>query len=347
MNAFAIHEFTKDTFNILNYKGITKQFHEKGYVVARDIISKNAVINLRQGIEGKIDACAKQLGCFKEDYLKSVSRWVDPSPVTSCVSPCIVNKLSQAAQMVINKPVYQQKMNVICKNAYCTGTIPYHQDISYSPQSPYEFSLWVALDDISQDAGPLEVIPGSHLLPLKPAVDFWSPDYKQDISLKHRAEKLVLKAGDAIFFDSRLWHGSDENTGLSSRYALVVRWSSEGWKFTQPIPPIEPSFFGLWTSGKVTEDILAMGLKILFDMSEPDFIKLLDIWLQFIQERSLPFPCDTLSVLESFKKLRILHLAHTFHNGGDAIGTVYKDIWEKFLSPLKKCVSEIEKKRNL
>ena len=337
----------KNEFNGVDQSAFSRQFFEKGYAVAGYVMSKTAVANLRQEIEWKIDACAKQLGCLKENYLKSVSRWVDPSPVTSCVSPSILNKLSQAAQMAVNKPVYQQKMNVICKNAYCTGAIPYHQDISYSPQSPYEFSLWVALDDISQDAGPLEVIPESHLLPLKPAVDFWSPDYKQNTSLEHRAEKLVLKAGDAVFFDSRLWHGSGENRDLSSRYALVVRWSSEGWKFNQPIPPIEPRFFGLWTSGKVTEDILTSGLKILFDRSEPDFVKLLDVWMQFIQERSLPFPCDAGSALESFKNLKILHLAHTSHNGGDATGTVYKNIWEEFLSPLKDYVSEIEKKRNL
>lgn len=331
----------------IDHPGMTQQFHEKGYAVVRRVVFQNSIRNLRQEIEIKVNACAKQLGFLKEDYLTSVSRWVDPSPITSCVTPHMLKKLSQTAQALIRKPVYPKKMNVICKNAHSTGPIPYHQDISYSPQDPYEFSMWVALNDISSDSGPLEVIPGSHLLPLKPAVDFWSPNYKPDPSLKDRAVKLTLEAGDVVFFDARLWHGSSDNRDLSSRYALVVRWSSEGWEFNQLIPPIEPDFFGLWTSGKVTADLLATGLRVIFNRFEPDFIKLLDIWMQYLQENPLPFVADISNVLGAFKNLKILHLAHTFHNGGDATGTVYKNIWEKFLSPLKDYVSDIEKKRNL
>ena len=66
-----------------------------------------------------------------------------------------------------------------------------------------------------------------------------------------------------MLFDSRLWHGSDENTDFSSRYALVVRWSRKNWKPEQSIPPIEPDFFGLWTCGRDTEEILARGLRII------------------------------------------------------------------------------------
>jgi ectoine hydroxylase-related dioxygenase (phytanoyl-CoA dioxygenase family) len=334
-------------FEGIDHPSITQQFYEKGYAVVKRVMSRNSTRDLRQKIEIKVDACAKQLGGLKKDYLISVSRWVDPSPITSCVAPSILEKLFQAAQALIKNPIRFKKMNVICKNAYSTGPIPYHQDISYSPQDPYEFSMWVALNDISSDSGPLEVIPKSHLLPLKPAVDFWSPNYKPDLSLKNSAVKLILEAGDVVFFDARLWHGSGDNRDLSSRYALVIRWSSEGWQFNQRIPPIEPDFFGLWTSGKVTEDLLATGLKVIFNRSASDFINLLDIWMQYLQETALPFVSDISDALESFKNLKTLHLAHTLHNGGDATGTVYKNIWEKFLSPLKDYISSIEQKRNL
>lgn len=334
-------------FYTIDHPDITHKFNEEGYAVIKQVISNKTAVDLRKIIELKIDSCAKQLGCLKEDYLTSVSRWVDPSPITAGVSPLILRRLHEAAQKFIKKPVHLKKMNVICKNAHCTGAVPYHQDISYSPQDPYEFSMWVALNDISGDSSPLEVIPESHLLPLKPAVDFWSPHYEADTSLKLRTKKLILEAGDAVFFDSRLWHGSGKNKDLSSRYALASRWSSEDWKFKQLIPAIEPNFFGLWTSGKMTEDLLAEGLCVLFKKSEADFIKLLDVWMQYLQENSLPFLVDVSSALASFKNLKILHLAHNHHNGGDAVGTVYRNIWEKFLSPLKVYVSEIEMKRTL
>ena len=336
-----------NTSDHIIHSDIAQHFHEEGYVVVKRVVSKNVAVDLRQIIEQKIDYCAKQLGFPKEDYLTSVSRWVDPSPVTAGVSRLVMGKLRQTAQEFMKKPVSLKKMNVICKNQHCTGSVPYHQDISYSPQAPYEFSMWVALNNISGNASPLEVTPRSHLLPLKPAVDFWSPQYKPDANLKLYAKKVILEAGDAVFFDSRLWHGSGENKDLSSRYALATRWSSKDWDYIEPIPAIEPNFFGLWTSGKMTEDLLANGLMALYGRSEPDFVKLLDIWMQYLHESSLPFWVDISSALTSFKDLKILHLAHTHHNGGDAVGTVYRNFWEKFLSPLKEYVSEIEEKRNL
>jgi ectoine hydroxylase-related dioxygenase (phytanoyl-CoA dioxygenase family) len=328
----------------IEHPGITEQFYEQGYAVAKGVLSKDVAEDLRKKIEFEIEVCAKQLGCLKEEYVFSASRWAHPSPITSCVSSRTVEKLSSVAQTLIKRPVQFKKMNVICKIPHSSG-VPYHQDISYSPQDPYEFSIWVALNDLSEKSAPLEVIPASHYLPLKPAVDFWSPNYRSDSSLKCRAKKNILNAGDAVFFDSRLWHGSAQNTDLFSRYALVTRWCSEGWKLDQPIPPVEPDFFGLWTSGEITQKLLAQGLEILFNRSEADFVKIIDSWMQYLQENptALPFVCDTRGSLEFFKRLKILHFAHTFHNGGDATGTVYKGIWEKFLSSLKEYLSQVQK----
>jgi ectoine hydroxylase-related dioxygenase (phytanoyl-CoA dioxygenase family) len=322
-------------------------FQEKGYVVAQGILNASMAKELKERIKSQIGDCAQQLGYTTKDYLSAVSRWVAPSPVTSPVDLYTLNTLEQAAQSFAGKPVQLKKMNVICKNAHCTGSIAYHQDICYSPEEPYEFSIWLALDDVPLSSAPLEVIPSSHLLPLKPAIDFWSPHYEEDPSLKPSALKLPVKAGDAIFFDSRLWHGSGNNKAPSSRYALVTRWVSEGWGANQSIPTIEPDFFGMWTCGAMTEKLLSQGLKILYNISISNFIKLIDTWTQIIQENTLPFVINVGSTLESFKNLKILHLAHKYHHGGDAIGIVYKSLWHTLLAPLEEYLENIEKERNV
>lgn len=324
-----------------------RQFYEKGYSVATHVLSKSTTREIRQGIDTQIELCVKQLGCSRESYLGAVSRWADPSPVTAAIPCYVLETLIQTARAFIKKPVSLKKMNIICKNAYCRGSVPYHQDISYSPEDPYEFSMWVALDDVSKGSGPLEVIPESHLFPIEPAVDFWSPLYEPNDSLTSCAKKLILTAGDGVFFDSRLWHGSGENKESSSRYALVVRFVSDGWIPDQPIPPIRPNFFGLWTSGKMTEDLLQKGLRIIFNEVESDFIKLIEIWMCHIQEKSLPFLCDAERALECLRALKIIHLAHTAHNGGDAPGTIYKTCWATFLSPLNDYVVGEQNKGNL
>jgi len=334
-------------FDNLNHPDIGKAFHQDGYFIIKDVLSRNIATKLREEIDTKIDICSQQLTCSKEEYLSAVSRWVDPSVITSAVTPQILEDLTGTARTFVNNPVQLKKMNIICKNAHCTGSIAYHQDITYTPLDPYQFSMWIALNDVSMDMAPLEVIPGSHLEPLKPAVDFWSPGYKSDPALLLRAVKLVVMAGDAVFFDSRLWHGSGENKLLASRYALVTRWVSDGWKYDQPIPTLEPHYFGMWTSGKMTEDILSKGLDVLFNKSTSDFVELLDTWMQIIQERSLPFVTNVGSIFESFKKLKILHLAHKHHNGGDATGNIYKILWNTFLSPLEDYMVHLEKKRSM
>ncbi|WP_409014043.1 phytanoyl-CoA dioxygenase family protein [Arsenophonus sp.] len=44
--------------------------------------------------------------------------------------------------------------------------IPYHQDISYSRDDPYEFSLWLALQDVNLSDGVLEFLPYSQKIKL-------------------------------------------------------------------------------------------------------------------------------------------------------------------------------------
>lgn len=335
-----------NVFDHLDESNVGVTFQNDGYFILKEGLSKNIATELREAIDLKIDICSHHLACSREEYLSAVSRWVDPSVVTSAVTPQILESLINIAQSFINKPVQLKKMNIICKNAHCAGSIAYHQDITYTLQDPYQFSMWIALNDVSIEMAPLEVIPGSHLQPLKPAVDFWSPHYKPNPSLQLQAAKLVVETGDAIIFDSRLWHGSGENKLLASRYALVTRWVCEGWQYNQPIPALEPHFFGMWTSGKMTEDILSKGLAILFNKSASDFVELLDTWMQIIQERLLPFQTNVGSSIESFKKLKLLHLAHKNHNGGDSTGNVYKTLWYNFLSPLEDYLKIIEIRRS-
>jgi hypothetical protein len=320
-------------------------FQDQGFLVMRNVIPLSEIRFLKKTLIKNIKKCSEQLDVSEKEYLSAVSRWVSPSPIIPYLSPFLLKSLIESSQKIVSGDPVLTKFNIICKNAYCSGSVPYHQDIAYSSQEPYQFSGWLALDDIVEDSGPLEVIPGSHLNLISPAVDFWSPDFVPDLSLKKLAKKILLAAGDIVFFDSRLWHGSPENKALSSRYALVTRWKTKNWAPLQPIPPIEAKYFGMWTAGQITQEVLSEGFQIFFQRQESDFIKLIDSWIEKIKNGSLPFYIDPPLVIESLKKVKILHLAYLKHNGGDATGTLYKNLWECFLSPLKNSFQAVEQKR--
>jgi ectoine hydroxylase-related dioxygenase (phytanoyl-CoA dioxygenase family) len=324
---------------------VQKDFKLNGYYVARGVVPENLIKKTRERILQTIKDCSQDIAVSQNDYLSSVSRWVSPSPITSAVTNSLLEHVSQATQNLLGETPHLSKFNVICKNNQCRDAVPYHQDISYSPENPYQVSAWLALQDVPDDAGPLEVIPGSHKEPLKSAVDFWSPEYKPDPSLKMRARKLPLFAGDVVFFDSSLWHGSSENLARISRYAIVTRWTTKTWQPPQLIPPIKPSYFGMWTSGELTQEILSQGAHLFFQSKGENFVKLLELWIDKLQQISLPFSLDKGLVIESLKQIKILHLAHLKHNGGDATGNLYKNLWQSFLCPLKTYVETIEPKR--
>jgi len=281
---------------------VDKAFESQGYVILQQLISSDVVQSLKTSIERGIEFCAKDIGCSEEAYLAAVSRWVDPSPVTAGIAQEWIDRIRGQLSDWAGEAVCLNKMNIICKNAYCTGAVPLHQDISYSSDNPYQFSTWIALDPVTVHNGPLVVVPGSHLEGIFPAVDFWSPQYEAP---EKKTISLPVEKGDGICFDSRLWHGSPPSQTFAPRFAWVLRWKTKNWNLKEKIPSPEPLPNGMWNCRETVIKYLSKGFK-----SPPnDLAELIELY------PSTP----------SLEKLKILHLASTKHNGGDAMGTIYKE----------------------
>ena len=72
------------------------------------------------------------------------------------------------------------------------------------------FSLFVALQDVTQDMGPTELLLGSHIAE--------AHDYLSSLGAENVVEagmqpvhSMELQCGDAFLFDSRLWHRGGGN----------------------------------------------------------------------------------------------------------------------------------------
>lgn len=102
---------------------------------------------------------------------------------------------------------------------------------SYIP-SPGEHTwvmqVVVALEDTNPENGCTVVVPGSHL-----SGKFTDRDYKG-------AVPLSMKKGSVAFWDSRLWHGTTENTSTRSRWALIgtfsAWWVKPAMDYTKSLP---------------------------------------------------------------------------------------------------------------
>jgi hypothetical protein len=91
----------------------------------------------------------------------------------------------------------------------------------------------------------------------------------------------------------------------------------------------------MWTCNTVATNILHTGLYNLNINTENKLENLLDIWKKLIRNDGLPFSVDKEAAIEAIRNIKILHNGYIKHNGGDAAGIHYANLWNSLLKPLK------------
>lgn len=105
----------------------------------------------------------------------------------------------------------------------------WHQDMRYwSFDRPQLISVWLALGAETQNNGALRVIPASHLVALDrgqfDAAFFLRDDLAQNRELIGAAVPVELAAGDALFFDCKLFHAAGANETAEVKLSLVFTY---------------------------------------------------------------------------------------------------------------------------
>lgn len=133
-----------------------------------------------------------------------------------------------------------------------------HSDMVHFNSIPHRFmcGVWVALEDITPDNGPLHYYPGSHKLPFydmidmgikasdnietKKAIMTYAVDYANFIekmvqALKLRKEILTIKKGQGMIWSANLLHGGEMiNTPGASRLSQVSHYYFENCIYYVP-----------------------------------------------------------------------------------------------------------------
>ena len=131
-----------------------------------------------------------------------------------------------------------------CKLAGDDREVPFHQDATYWPFHPFRaVTVWLAVDDVTSEAGPMCFLPGSHLEGKRT----WRRRTDNVVLglevLDPRSQKdpfpLLLKAGQFSLHTDLLVHGSGPNRSVNRRCGLTLRYvpthvwlqdeSARGW----------------------------------------------------------------------------------------------------------------------
>ncbi|MEM7164407.1 MAG: cupin domain-containing protein [Planctomycetota bacterium] len=113
----------------------------------------------------------------------------------------------------------------------------WHTDLESSDPNGKTVTVWLALKDCTPESS-LQVIPGSHLFgqtvqEVRAADGMTRGDSGPEDALRWAQQRdansqlmtLATSDGEAVFFDGRLWHGTD-NTSTVTRTALLLQYAT-------------------------------------------------------------------------------------------------------------------------
>ncbi len=144
----------------------------------------------------------------------------------------------------LNHPVFEELAKAIypggvsvyrallmTKAAETGGTyLPWHQDggLFWGLDRDPTLQVWTALDDAPEDAGCVEVFPGSHKGGLaRPVGGVVPPDIVNTTRAEQEALLLPAKAGEVLLIHNHLWHRSNVNKTGKPRRAFTVCYMND------------------------------------------------------------------------------------------------------------------------
>lgn len=130
-----------------------------------------------------------------------------------------------------------------------TFAVPWHQDL-YRDEGIGEISnisCWIAIEDVTEASGCVELVRGSSRLTEKDFV--FGADYQAGLAAGGPLEpptnvdagdvvKMVLKAGQFFIFDQLTLHGSGPNRTANTRIGLALRFMPPGAEAKLDVPCI-------------------------------------------------------------------------------------------------------------
>ncbi len=196
-------------------------YHEKGYVVPDYRLPEETL----QRIRSDHDRLLAKHPDFRDNCSALLS--YDLGFLNYARDPEI---LEMAAQL-IGPDICLWNMSFFAKPALNGKKTPYHQDGEYWPIQPLATcTVWIAIDEATEENGCLKYIPGSHkdtrlmAHEVKPDADYTlnrelaKSEYDESI-----AENLILPAGGMALHDIYIAHGSEENRSVKPRRGMTLR----------------------------------------------------------------------------------------------------------------------------
>ena len=226
-------------------KKLASEYYENGFIVLSNIFTNELIDQIKSEMNDKGFNENFPIQAFRNNIrIQDLWQYSDSVKELAC-HPKIMDTLKMLYE---REPVPFQTLN------FKVGTQQKaHSDTLHFSSLParYMCGVWVALEDITEDNGPLFYYPGSHRNPEYNFSDFKNttedtsyenyPEYEtfmEDLMEKssYKKKKFLAKKGDALIWSSNIIHGgSPVEDPQSTRYSQVTHYYFENCIYYTPM----------------------------------------------------------------------------------------------------------------
>ena len=218
-----------------------RQFFDDGYLKLEAFV-KNDVLGDLQSATGELVSRSSELSQSNPHYELADDHTIEqPHPVVmkmvADLHPTIWNyvsspQLTDLAVDLLGPDVKFRESYINFKKAGVGRKASWHQDFPFFPVTNRAMiTVLTYLDDVTEEMGPIRLVPGTHRGPLYDHYDEngWIGRLPDDVvaglTLEH-AISLPGPAGTVVVFDNFMVHGSNANRSRQSRPVMVTGYAA-------------------------------------------------------------------------------------------------------------------------
>ncbi|MCK6579418.1 MAG: phytanoyl-CoA dioxygenase family protein [Anaerolineae bacterium] len=206
------------------------------------------------------------------------SHWSDSTISRLVTHPAIGAMAARLADVEGIRLWHDQLLHKPPQSETAIGAVGWHQDYHYwqCATPPDLLTAWIALVDVDENNGCMEVVPESHHWGLLPDSDFFEQDLD---TLKARIERAsgrpfttvpcVLPKGAMSFHHCLTVHGSRPNRSAAARVSMVAHLMPDGTRYKSGTPA-EPHMNVRFLSGQDGDDFAGPYFPLLYREGQAD-----------------------------------------------------------------------------
>jgi ectoine hydroxylase-related dioxygenase (phytanoyl-CoA dioxygenase family) len=250
-------------------------FHANGYLVVEDVVSPAQLAALRADFAGWVDESRGKTAPYGEmidgrprfdlepghgPATPALRRVSSPIEVSAAYYDVMAkSRMVEAVADLIGPNVKLHHTKINSKLPRTATKVEWHQDFPFTPHSNDDVvTALLMVDEVTDENGPLEVLPGSHKGPIE---SLWhegrftgAVDRATTERCLQNAIRCTGPAGAVCLMHTRLLHGSAPNGSDAARTLFITVYSAE-----DAVPlcdnPVPSRYEGLVVHGEATGNV--------------------------------------------------------------------------------------------